>query len=554
MNLSRQPILFSTLLCLLLGQPFRSHGAGVAAYKEQPFHADSMARPIVYAKIISSSPIDVRLDLGGRQTALDRSRVAGLVEIPEQPRYVRNEVELEPVVLKHKELSQFAGRYTNCSAILKPYIDSYQKMIERFEGGEILFDKSWISKEHYGHILKRQQESEEAARRQDAARMEQLRIERQKQEAYAKTQREKGLELYRGEWLPRAQALARLEEDRQDGVAREQVRTKSIFGSVYTIFQVLREGMLIKPLKGQLENSGINVEIAFLAGVVEASAADGDFYKGDLYWCGNFTYQNAAGIDSTVNAYCLNKTDAIHRVRQFLLRKAGLGRDPSMGGPLSGSGPDSDGPLRGAKSSGSGFFVGTDGYFITNAHVVNEAAGVSIYYNGNVHRAEVVKVSKMVDLALLKIPLKVDGFEISIGEPRSGVDVYVLGYPAPRLQGLDVKVTKGVISSTKGLQDDDTQFQIDAAVQPGNSGGPICDSFGRLIGVVVAGLNQIAIANTAGFIPQNVNYGIKASEVSALLRTKSVEDVVPKAADPTTNDQASFIKTASGKTGLVIVQ
>lgn len=530
------------------------HGAGVAAYKEQPFHSDSMAKPLVYARIINSTPIDIHLDLGTRQTALERSKIAATIEIPEQPVDIRSESELDPVRAKYEELKSFADRYTKCAAILKPYIDNYSKIIVRFNSGEILYSKSWITKDYYDLILKRQKEADEAFRKQQKARMEEMRIEREKEEAFAKSQREKGLELYRNEWLPRAEALKRLKTDREELIAWEKIKAKSILSSVYSIFQVLDNGMLIKPHQGQLENSGINVEIAFLSGVIESAAADGDLYKGDLYWCGNYSYQTKGGSDSTVNAYCLDKTEAIKKVRQILFESEEHEEEGKAGESNPKIASELPEPLKGAESSGSGFFVGTEGYFVTNAHVVNDAKNIFIYYNEGMHPAEVVKVSKIVDLALLKVSLKVIGLEISSDEPQPGNDVFALGYPAPRLQGLDVKVTKGVISSTKGLDDDDTQFQIDAAVQPGNSGGPLCDSTGRVIGVVVAGLNQIAVANAAGFIPQNVNYGIKANEVSALLRTKSIKDSVPNDAGMKADNQANVIKMASSRTGLVIIK
>ena len=103
-----------------------------------------------------------------------------------------------------------------------------------------------------------------------------------------------------------------------------------------------------------------------------------------------------------------------------------------------------------------------------------------------------------------------------------GEDVFAYGFPNPEYQGIELKITKGIISSSKGYQDDETRYQIDAAIQPGNSGGPLCDKAGRLVGVVVSALDQIAVAERTGTIPQNVNYAIKASEVLAVLRQKGV--------------------------------
>ena len=85
-------------------------------------------------------------------------------------------------------------------------------------------------------------------------------------------------------------------------------------------------------------------------------------------------------------------------------------------------------------------------------------------------------VSKAADLALLKIDLKVDGLAIESTEAKPGIDVFAVGFPRPNVQGLAAKVTKGVISSSKGMNDDDTIYQIDTAIQPGNSGGPLCSA------------------------------------------------------------------------------
>ena len=92
----------------------------------------------------------------------------------------------------------------------------------------------------------------------------------------------------------------------------------------------------------------------------------------------------------------------------------------------------------------------------------------------------------------------------------------VSGYPYGDMFSNTIKVTKGIVSANKGMGDDITQFQMDAAVQSGNSGGPIYDENGNIIGVVVAQLNKKKFEKNVGAI-ENVNFGIKASTVRQFL-------------------------------------
>ena len=85
-----------------------------------------------------------------------------------------------------------------------------------------------------------------------------------------------------------------------------------------------------------------------------------------------------------------------------------------------------------------------------------------------------------------------------------------------------IKVTGGMVSANRGFGDDTGQFQMDAAVQPGNSGGPIYDENGNIVGVVIAQINKIKLAKLMGSIPENVNFGIKASTVRQFLTSSGL--------------------------------
>ena len=215
--------------------------------------------------------------------------------------------------------------------------------------------------------------------------------------------------------------------------------------------------------------------------------------------------------------------------------------------PIPNSNPDmNEGPNsgEGSASTGSGFFISKSGHLVTNQHVVNSCQSVTVGDHPNKQvLADILDTDNQNDLALLKItslknvsaetnsllqklnankvgikimPLAADGLlrpeDVELGE-----DVLVAGYPYGEIFSDSIKVTKGIISANKGLGGDAGQFQMDAAVQPGNSGGPIYDENGNIVGVVVAQLNKMKFAKQSGSIPENVNFGIKASTVRQFL-------------------------------------
>ena len=178
--------------------------------------------------------------------------------------------------------------------------------------------------------------------------------------------------------------------------------------------------------------------------------------------------------------------------------------------------------------NGSGIVISKNGYIITNNHVVEDAneIEVELLSDGEIQKynAEVVQVDKTNDLALLKIlDINFDGLnQISYNfKSRSsdvGTKVYAFGYPmALSIMGKEIKVTDGIISSKTGFDGDITSYQITAPIQGGNSGGPLFDDKGNLIGINAAKLNTN--------IADNVGYSIKSSYVLNLI------DILPKSID-----------------------
>ena len=189
--------------------------------------------------------------------------------------------------------------------------------------------------------------------------------------------------------------------------------------------------------------------------------------------------------------------------------------------------------------TGSGFFVSKLGHIITNEHVVRNCGSVTVGDNANrLVRASLIEKDKRNDLALLRItskqmasantksliskltadviPLASEGL-VRSEDVLLGEDVLVAGYPYGNIFSNTIKVTKGIVSANKGMGDDSGQFQMDAAVQAGNSGGPIYDENGNIVGVVVAQLNKLKVAKAIGSLPENVNFGIKASTLRQFL-------------------------------------
>lgn len=168
--------------------------------------------------------------------------------------------------------------------------------------------------------------------------------------------------------------------------------------------------------------------------------------------------------------------------------------------------------------TGSGFAL-KDGYIVTNFHVVEDATNISVRgVNGDFLmnlKAEVVATDKYNDIAVLKInDSRFSGLgtiPYSIKKQIADVaeDIFVLGYPLTSTMGDEIKYTTGVISSRTGFQGDVSQYQISAPIQPGNSGGPLFDSKGNLIGIVSA----------KHLGAENVGYAIKTSYLNILLET-----------------------------------
>ena len=175
-------------------------------------------------------------------------------------------------------------------------------------------------------------------------------------------------------------------------------------------------------------------------------------------------------------------------------------------------------------ASGSGFAVTSDGYVITNYHVIEGCTDVKIHDKGKSIMTTLVTFDPLNDIALLKGNFKPRSYyPLSRKSPKLLMNVYVAGHPFGQAISTSVKVTKGIVSSLSGVANNFSNLQIDAALQPGNSGGPIMNDKGNVIGVAVAKLDLETIVDDYGVVPENVNFGVKANVVINILESENIK-------------------------------
>jgi len=169
-------------------------------------------------------------------------------------------------------------------------------------------------------------------------------------------------------------------------------------------------------------------------------------------------------------------------------------------------------------STGTGFFVSDNGVVVTCAHVIEDAAKITVKINNTEYTAQVLAKNANTDLAILKINYKNSNhFKIrNFGNSSLGDKVFVLGFPLSDFLGSDIRLTDGIVSAKSGMNSDQNYFQLSAPIQLGNSGGPILNSSFEVIGVAAAKLNEMAALVSTGSLPQNVNFGVKSEHIGSL--------------------------------------
>ena len=174
-------------------------------------------------------------------------------------------------------------------------------------------------------------------------------------------------------------------------------------------------------------------------------------------------------------------------------------------------------------SSGTAFAVAPE-ILVTNQHVVAGCSSIEIVSADGRRKGSVVATDADIDLAVLRVG-GLKGPTARLRNPRTirlGESVMVFGFPLTGALSSDGNFTSGVVSALRGLRDATGEVQITAPVQPGNSGGPLLDASGLVIGVIEAKLDTLRTAKATGDIPQNVNFAISLEVLAAFLSKNKV--------------------------------
>lgn len=204
------------------------------------------------------------------------------------------------------------------------------------------------------------------------------------------------------------------------------------------------------------------------------------------------------------------------------------------------------------RASGSGFFVTENGFFITNFHVVRNATRIIIRTAAGNFPAQLVTADKANDVALLKLEGTFKPLPLATSrDTKLGDAVFTIGFPNIHMQGIAPKLTDGKISSLVGLEDDPRYFQVNVAIQPGNSGGALVNECGNVIGVITLRMTESVAYQRTGALPQNVNFAIKSAYALALLESQPAIVAKLKRSQMAKRKFADAVKAATDAAALV---
>jgi S1-C subfamily serine protease len=192
-----------------------------------------------------------------------------------------------------------------------------------------------------------------------------------------------------------------------------------------------------------------------------------------------------------------------------------------------------------AASSGTGFFVSRKGHIITNHHVIDGCNTVKLNLNGQDIVGKVLAVDKANDLAIVKADVKPSrAYSISNEDVQLLEDIIIAGYPLGKKVSSAIKTSKGSVTALAGFGDNYSEFQTDAALNKGNSGGPMMNQKGNVVGVAVA-----AYGKKKGV--ESFNFGIKSSTLKTFANSNGLNFITPNNRDLSNKDLGQLITSAT---------
>jgi S1-C subfamily serine protease len=207
-----------------------------------------------------------------------------------------------------------------------------------------------------------------------------------------------------------------------------------------------------------------------------------------------------------------------------------------------------------ASMCGSGFVIQQNGYILTNYHVIKNATRITVTIPGRqAVSARVVTTDQEKDLAILQVSLRnLTPLPIASSETVQVLDsITVLGYPLPGELGTALSASDGKVNAVReGRTGGTSLFQIDANVNPGNSGGPLLNNHGEVVGIIVAKINSLQYAKENGSLPERINFAIPINEAQELLR-QVIPNFTPSNRQQVLTDQQVF-QSAKSSTVLIV--
>jgi S1-C subfamily serine protease len=316
----------------------------------------------------------------------------------------------------------------------------------------------------------------------------------------------------------------------QHGVIKESMASEDVIGFIVDVLELGFLGIADGIRKAQLFDS-----VTVLRKLdTDSEPIAGYDYKMWLVGKGFEQWQwylskNGVNAQEIISAdTVLQRTARLNSFNSVLLRAAAalggtpvaaLATPPQKEKP---SFPISSGP---SVSTGTAFFISSNGLAMTNAHVVSSCMKIlALVTAGEPISISVAAVDRENDLALLKVGSRSETYaQFRAGIPvRQGEQIVTYGYPLAGALASRGNLSSGIVSALTGLFDDTRELQISAPVQLGNSGGPVLDASGSVIGVVTSKLDAVKTAIVIGDIPQNVNFAIKATVVMNFLDANNV--------------------------------